>query len=110
MLLIGDIHITSKIQEKLLKELKEKINVSEEKNVIFLGDFVYHFSYERAALVELFRFFLELAKSGKNLWVMAGNHDWIEEKFVFEEGVLVEDLLSSIGIKFLHKPSVEQIE
>lgn len=65
----------------------------EEKNLIFLGDFVYHFSYDRVALLGLFELFLELYRSGKNLYILAGNHDWLGNTFVYEEGKRVFDLL-----------------
>lgn len=73
----------------------------EEKNLIFLGDFVYHFSYDRGALLALFELFLELYREGKNLYILAGNHDWLGNTFVYEEGKRVFDLLqkkSEVGI------------
>lgn len=74
----------------------------EEKNLIFLGDFVYHFSYDRGALLALFELFLELYREGKNLYILAGNHDWLGNTFVYEEGKRVFDLLqkkSGVGIQ-----------
>lgn len=44
MLLIGDIHINFKEKDRILQMLKEKIDqYPEEKNIIFLGDYVYSF-------------------------------------------------------------------
>jgi metallophosphoesterase superfamily enzyme len=57
----------------------------DEQNIIFLGDYVYHFSYDRNALMALYHFFLELFKSGKNIYILAGNHDRLGNTFVFEE-------------------------
>lgn len=74
----------------------------EEKNLIFLGDFVYHFSYDRGALLALFELFLELYREGKNLYILAGNHDWLGNTFVYEEGKRVFDLLqkkNGVGIQ-----------
>jgi len=36
---------------------------------------------------------LELYRKGKNLYTLAGNHDWLGNSFVFEEGKQVFDLL-----------------
>lgn len=58
-----------------------------------MGDFVYHFSYDRAALLELFELFLDLYREGRNLYILAGNHDRLGNTFVFEEGKRVFDLL-----------------
>jgi UDP-2,3-diacylglucosamine pyrophosphatase LpxH len=52
---------------------------------VFLGDYVYHFSYDRKALLHLFSIFIELASKGKKLYILAGNHDRISGHFVFEE-------------------------
>jgi DNA repair exonuclease SbcCD nuclease subunit len=46
---------------------------------------VYHFSYDRNALLALYEFFLELFTEGKEVYVLAGNHDWLGETFVFHE-------------------------
>lgn len=58
-----------------------------------MGDFVYHFSYDRGALLELFQLFLDLYREGRNVYIVAGNHDWLGNSFVFEEGKKVFDLL-----------------
>ena len=110
MLLVWDVHINSRIKDKLLWELRQKILDSWEKNIIFLWDYVYHFSYERDALVELFALFVDLIKAWKKLWIMSGNHDWISEKFVFEEGAMFSQLVQDLGITFVDKPIKQQIE
>ena len=76
MLLIGDIHITSKYKDKLISELQSFVDQNpDEKNIVFLGDYVYHFSYDRGALLGLFSFFVNLFESGKQVYILAGNHD-----------------------------------
>ena len=90
----------------------------EEKNLIFLGDFVYHFSYDRSALLALFELFLELYRKGKNLYILAGNHDWLGNSFVFEEGKQVFDLLQKTNgewsqnwnLFFITEPELKEIE
>ena len=116
MLLIWDIHLTSRIKDKLLNSLKSFIQEhNEEKNLIFLGDFVYHFSYDRNALLELYDLFLELYTQGKNLYILAWNHDRLGNTFVFEEWRKAFEILSRIGDKdneicFITKPIVKEIE
>jgi hypothetical protein len=34
-----------------------------------------------------------LYRQGKNIYILAGNHDWLGSSFVFEEGKKVFDLL-----------------
>ena len=116
MLLIWDIHLNSRIKDKLLESLKSFIQEhDEEKNLIFLWDFVYHFSYDRNALLELYDLFLELYSEWKNLYILAWNHDWLGNTFVFEEGRKAFDVLSRIKnsnneICFITKPLVKEIE
>ena len=94
MLLIPDIHINARMKDRVLAEVRTFIDAHpEEKSVVFLGDYVYHFAYDRVSLLALFRFFVELYSSGKDVHVLAGNHDWIAEQFVFEEGRLATGLL-----------------
>ena len=86
--------MTSKVKDQLIEMIRSFVQSQpEEKNLIFLGDFVYHFSYDRSALLALFELFLEFYGRGKNLYILAGNHDWLGNSFVFEEGKQVFDLL-----------------
>jgi predicted phosphodiesterase len=94
MLLIGDIHINSKYQDKILTSLRDFVaQHPAENNLIFLGDFVYHFSYDRRALLSLYDFFLDLYQQRKNLYILAGNHDRLGNSFVFEEAKKAFQLL-----------------
>ena len=116
MLFIWDIHLNSRIKDKLIWSLKSFIqDHEEEKNLVFLGDFVYHFSYDRNTLLELYELFLELYTQWKNLYILAGNHDWLWNTFVFEEGRKAFEILSKIKnndneICFITKPMVKEIE
>jgi len=42
------------------------------------------FVYNRHVMAEFYDFLLELSKKS-NVYVMAGNHDWLGDKFVFDE-------------------------
>jgi predicted phosphodiesterase len=125
MLCIGDIHITSKYKDKILSSLRDFIaNQPEEKNLIFLGDFVYHFSYDRGALLALYDLFLELYQQGKTLYILAGNHDRLGNSFAFEEAKKAFEVLtplrptgtSPLGggdsqqVYFITKPFLTEIE
>ncbi|MCK9467184.1 MAG: metallophosphoesterase [Candidatus Absconditabacterales bacterium] len=118
MLLIGDLHINSRIKDRVLEELKKHISNSSEKNIIFLGDYVYHFAYDRTALLSLYTLFLELFSQGKNVYILSGNHDWIGNTFVFEEAKMTYEMITKNvfsdqtggKIEFITRPKVENIE
>ena len=116
MLLIWDIHLNSRIKDRLLNSLKSFIQEhNEEKNVVFLWDFVYHFSYDRNALLELYDLFLDLYFQWKNIYILAWNHDRLGNTFVFEEGKKAFEILSKLKesdneICFITKPIVKELE
>lgn len=115
MLFIGDMHCTSKIIDRLVETVRLYIaSHSDEETVIFLGDFVYHFSYDRRALAKCFELFVELYKQGKQVYVLAGNHDWIAGQFVFQEGKVLSELWVNNQHKgklvFITEPMIETIE
>lgn len=117
MLLVGDLHITTKYKDKIIDELSSYIDQHPEENtIIFLGDYVYHFSYDRNALLALYHFFVQLFDQGKTVYVLAGNHDWIGDSFVFEEAQKAFSLLEKYKInhtgqlKFITEPVLETIE
>ena len=118
MLLIWDLHINSRIKDKIINELKSYISSSSEKNIIFLGDYVYHFSYDRWALLSLYTLFLELYSQWKNVYILSGNHDWLGSTFVFEEAKMTYEMITKNifsdqkwwKIEFVTSPKVENIE
>lgn len=86
MLFIGDIHIHHRQGVGIIQMLRQYISqFPQEKHVIFVGDYVYHFNYHRPSLLLLFDFFLELFREGKTVYILAWNHDWIGQHFVYEE-------------------------
>lgn len=119
MLLIWDIHITSRYKDTILTELQSFVDQNpSEKNIIFMWDYVYHFSYDRNALMWLYHFFLDLFKAGKNVYVLAGNHDWLGNTFVFEEAKKAFEIIWGLRwetghdgkITFITEPMLEDIE
>jgi len=119
MLLFGDLHINSRVVDRVVDCMKDWIlQNSGEKNLIFLWDYVYHFSYDREALLKLYSFFLELYQGWKNVYILAWNHDWLWNTFVFEEAKRTYDIIKNVfhgddnggKIEFITQPKVEQIE
>lgn len=94
MLFIWDIHITSKRQTALLDRINACIEkFPDERTIIFMWDYVYQFSYDRKALLWLFNLFTQLYKQWKHIYVVAWNHDWIADHFVYEEARQAFDLM-----------------
>ena len=114
MLFIGDIHITTKYTDKIITAIKSYIaDFPDEQNLIFLGDYMYMFSYDRKALGALFDLFIELRHEGKNLYILAGNHDRIGTQFVYAEGKKISDLLAPLAknkLSFITEPELHMIE
>jgi len=119
MLLIWDIHINSRYQNRIIAEIKHFIDENkDEKNIIFLWDYVYHFSYDRTALLALFNFFIDLFKQGKNVYILAWNHDRLWQHFVYQEAqtafrsIIDSGLSKDVNgnIQFITKPELIKIE
>lgn len=61
MLLIGDIHIHPRHGDSTIQMLRGFVKQqNHETTIIFVGDYVYHFSYHRPSLLALLDFFIEL--------------------------------------------------
>ena len=104
MLLVGDLHINSRYQDKILTGLRDIFSAyPDEKTIIFFGDYVYHFAYDRNALLQLYKLFLELFDEGKHIYILAGNHDRLGNSFVFEEAQKAFDI-------FLHDKFKELVK
>lgn len=120
MLLIGDIHINTRYQDKILTELRKVFSeYPDQQSIIFFWDYVYHFAYDRNALLQLYKLFLELLDQGKHIYVLSGNHDWLGNSFVFEEAQKAFDRVLKIWdidgwkggkIQFISKPTIEEID
>lgn len=114
MLLIGDIHITTRHTHAIIDTIKHYIDsFPTEKNLIFMGDYMYMFSYDRKALAELFDLFLQLRKDGKSIYVLAGNHDRIGQQFVYAEWKKIADMLPDDQrnvLRFITSPEIHTIE
>lgn len=114
MLLIPDIHITSKYADRIIDRLRTYIDSHpDDTDIIFLGDYVYAFSYDRKALLQLFELRIMLHHQGKNLYILAGNHDRIGDQFVYEQAKQSRDIInhySTHKIYFITRPQVHHIQ
>ena len=115
MLLIGDMHMTSAKGERVIWEIRSFVaSYPQEREIVFLGDYVYHFSYDRRALLMLYSFFVELCKEGKIVHVIAGNHDRIADHFVFEEAQKTLELVQGAEMPwrllFYTEPCFQRID
>ncbi len=110
MLWIGDIHITSGQKDHILAELRRIVTDADEGSVCFLGDYVYHFSYDRKALLGFVDFLMELQREGREVYVLAGNHDWLQGHFVYQEAQSVVKSLGGAGIHFITEPEWKEVD
>ena len=114
MLLIGDIHITTRMSGSIITMLSDFVAKNpQEKHIVLMGDYVYHFAYDRTALFALYEFFVSLFEQGKSVYVLAGNHDRLGTSFVYAEAKKAFDLLNkhSTGkLFFITEPVVHIIE
>ncbi len=69
-------------------------------------------------MLALFAVFVELYQQGKDVYVLAGNHDWIGEEFVFSEAKMLldsfaaptSDSQSGGSLRFVTELEVHKIE
>lgn len=117
MLLIWDIHITQRSKDKIISWIKSFVQQNpDEKNIIFLWDYVYHFSYDRNSILELYNLFLELFENWKNVYILAWNHDRLWSSFIYQEAHKAFDIINNLSkqnegkLAFLTEPLIEKIE
>lgn len=85
MIIIPDIHINTKQSTAILAKLEEIFRNHDDKEVLFLGDYVYMFSYDRASLIWLYNILLQLYAEWRTVRVMSWNHDRIAGHFIYDE-------------------------
>ncbi len=111
MILIPDIHINAKYGDKILQTLEEIFKRHDDQEILFLGDYVFMFSYDRTYLLQLFQLFVRLYQQGRTVKVISGNHDWIQGHFVFAEWKHAFDLIwersswSHWSLSFITQPT-----
>lgn len=114
MLLIGDIHITTRMTDGIITMLRDFVAANPtEQNIVFVGDYVYHFAYDRVALFALYEFCVQLFEQGKSVFVLAWNHDRLGDSFVYAEVKKAFDLLhahSDGKLHFITQPQIYTID
>jgi uncharacterized protein YaiI (UPF0178 family) len=117
MLLIPDIHINHKYADRILYEIdKYIIDNANETDIVFLGDYIYMFNLDTHAINRLLDLIIKHFHSGKNIYILAGNHDWIGKDFVYHQAQQVFDILNKSDnipngnkIYFITEPMVMNI-
>jgi len=117
MLLIWDVHITQRSKDKIISWIKNFVEKNpDEKNIIFLWDYVYHFSYDRNSILELYNLFLELFENWKHVYILAWNHDRLWTSFIYQEAMKAFDIINNLSkqnegkLTFITEPFIENIE
>lgn len=115
MLLIWDIHATRKRVDACIDSIQLLVErYPDDDTIVFVGDYVYHFSYDMVALHALFTYWVMLVKQWKNLIILAWNHDWIQNQFVFEQAKVAFDLLQSEiqqwSLQYITQPTLVDIQ
>lgn len=111
MLLIGDIHIYPRYTDQTIQMLRDYITShADETDIIFVGDYVYHFSYHKPSLLALLDLWIDIAHSGKTLYILAGNHDRLGQHFVYAEAEkIISHHNQSSNIHFITTPQTHTI-
>ena len=113
MLLIPDIHINHKYADRILYEIDIYILAnSDEKDIVFLGDYIYMFNLDTNAINRLLDLIIKHFHDGKNIYILAGNHDWIGKDFVYHQAQKVFQILNKSSdnkIHFITEPMITNI-
>jgi len=109
MLFIWDLHLKTDKRDDIFSKLKEIIDNSNEKNIIFLWDYVYHSIYNPRILWDFFDICLNYAKNGKNIYILAWNHDYIKWYFIFAEAEKLTNIIN-LPLYIISQPKIINIE
>ncbi len=110
MLFIWDLHIKTDIKDQIFSKLEDILTNTKEKEIIFLGDFVYHFAYNPKVIWEFFDILLKYANDWKNIHILAWNHDYIKSHFIFAEAEKLTNLTKLQNLNIISSPKVQTIE
>jgi len=102
MLLIWDMHLSSKCKDKAFQEIRRVSELDD--TLLFMGDYVHWFHYDRKLMWEFFDLLLEISRD-KKIYVMSWNHDWIWDQFVFEEAQKAFSYMDYPRITFITEPT-----
>ena len=109
MLFIWDLHIKTDMKDIIFEKLENILNKTDKKNIIFLGDFVYHFAYNPQIIWEFFDIILKYANNWKKIYILAWNHDYIKSHFIFSEAEKLTNLTELPTLHIISQPKVQII-
>lgn len=109
MLFIWDLHIKTDKKKEIFSKLDEIILNTDKENIIFLGDYIYHFAYNPKVLWEFFDLLLNYSQNWKKIYILAGNHDYIKWHFIFSEAEKLANFTWTNQIKIISQPNIEEI-
>lgn len=110
MLFVWDLHLKSDMKEKIFKKLREILDKTKEKEIIFLWDYVYHFNYNPKIIWEFFDILLHYSQNWKKVIILAWNHDYISWHFIFSEAEKLSNLAKNENLQIISSPKVLNIE
>lgn len=109
MLFIWDLHIKNDIKDTIFKKLEDILGKTLEKDIIFLGDFVYHFAYNPKVIWEFFDIVLKYSNNWKKIYLLAWNHDYIKSHFIFAEAEKLTNLTKLENLNIISNPRIQSI-
>jgi len=110
MLFIWDLHIKTDIKDDIFNKLEEILNKNTEKEIIFLWDYVYHFSYNPQIIWEFFDIILKYSNNWKQIYLIAWNHDYIKWHFIFSEAEKITNLTKIENFNIISQPTIKIIK
>ena len=110
MLFIWDLHIKTDRKKDIFNKLQDILDNTEEKNIIFLWDYIYHFNYDPKVIWDFFNLLIKYSQNWKKIYILAWNHDYIKGHFIFSEAEKLANLANIENIKIISSPKIEKIE
>lgn len=108
MLFIGDLHLKNDMKDEIFKKLQNILENTKETNIIFLWDFVYHFSHKPKIIWEFFDLLLKYQEN-KKIFILAWNHDYIKWDFIFSQAEKLSNLTNIKNLKIISSPQTQKI-
>lgn len=113
MLLIPDIHINHKYTDQIIFAIDTYISdYSDDNDIVFLGDYIYMFNLDNKAIHKLLDIIIKRFHNGKNIYILAGNHDRIGSEFVYHQSAAIFNILNKHTdnqIHFITEPTITLI-
>jgi len=108
MLFIWDLHFKTDKKEDIFWKLTDILNKTNSKDIIFLWDYIYHSVYNPNLLWDFFDLCLKYSKEWKNIYILAGNHDYVKWHFVFSEAEKLANI-TNLPLHIISKPQIQKI-